>query len=157
MLSHVQLFGTHWTSLSGSSSLGFPRQEYWSGLSFPSPVDLLTQGSNPHHLCLLLWQVDSLPLGPPGKRWLFFMAIQLICNVVLVSSKQQNETVIHTHSSTLSYILSHVGHYRVLSRVPCRYSRSLVVMYFLYSSVYRTHAFSFSGFITIIYFDAQIS
>ena len=52
---------------------------------------------------------------------------------------------------------SHVGHYRVLSRVPCRYSRSLAVMYFLYSSVYRTHDFSFSGFITIIYFDAQIS
>ena len=26
-----------------------------------------TQGSNPHLLCLLHWQVDSLPLVPPGK------------------------------------------------------------------------------------------
>ncbi|KAB0352571.1 hypothetical protein FD754_017428, partial [Muntiacus muntjak] len=41
-------------------SKGFPRQEYWSGLSFPSPGLFLTQGSNP---CLLHWQVDSLPPG----------------------------------------------------------------------------------------------
>jgi len=27
----------------------------------------LTQGSNPHLLCLLHMQVDSLPLSPPGK------------------------------------------------------------------------------------------
>ena len=27
-------------SLPGSLSMGFPRQEYWSGLSFPSPGDL---------------------------------------------------------------------------------------------------------------------
>ena len=27
----------------------------------------LTQGSNPHFLCLLRWQVDFLPLTPPGK------------------------------------------------------------------------------------------
>ena len=26
-----------------------------------------SQGSNPHHLCLLLWQVSSLSLQPPGK------------------------------------------------------------------------------------------
>ena len=29
----------------------------------------LIQGSNPHLLCLLHWQVDSLPLVPPGKPW----------------------------------------------------------------------------------------
>ena len=31
-----------------------------------------TQGSNPHLLCLLLWQAGSLPLAPPGKHLLFF-------------------------------------------------------------------------------------
>ena len=41
--------------------MGFSRQEYWSGVPFPSPGDLLTQGSN---LCLLHWQADSLPLAP---------------------------------------------------------------------------------------------
>ena len=34
-------------SLPGSSAMGFSRQEYWSGLPFPSPEDLPTQGSNP--------------------------------------------------------------------------------------------------------------
>ena len=38
-------------------SMGFPRQEYWCGLPFPSPGALSTQGSNP---LLLHWQVDSL-------------------------------------------------------------------------------------------------
>ena len=41
-------------------SIGFSRQEYGSGLSFPSPGIFPTQGSN---LSLLHWQVDSLPLS----------------------------------------------------------------------------------------------
>ena len=32
----------------------------------------LTQGSNPHLLCLLCWQVGSLPLAPPGKPHSFY-------------------------------------------------------------------------------------
>ena len=47
---------THQASL----SMEFPRQEYWSGLPFPSPGDLLTQGSNPH---LLHWQADIFTTG----------------------------------------------------------------------------------------------
>ena len=39
-------------------SMGFPRQEYWSGLPFPSPLIFLTQGST---LPPALYQ-DSLPL-----------------------------------------------------------------------------------------------
>ena len=34
-------------SLPGSSAMGFSRQEYWSGVPFPSAEDLPTQGSNP--------------------------------------------------------------------------------------------------------------
>ena len=41
----------------------FTRQEYWSGL-FPSPEDLPNAGIN---LCLLHWQVDSLPLSHLGS------------------------------------------------------------------------------------------
>jgi len=54
-------------SLPGPLSMGFPRQEYWSGLPCPPPGDLPTQGRNLHLLCLLHWQVDSLLLAPPGK------------------------------------------------------------------------------------------
>ena len=45
-------------------SVGFYRQEYWSGLPFPSLEDPLTQGLN---LCLLHWQADSLPLLHVGS------------------------------------------------------------------------------------------
>ena len=46
-------------------SMGFPRQEYWSRLPFPSPGDLHDQG---WILGLLHWQVDSLPLHHNGKK-----------------------------------------------------------------------------------------
>ena len=46
-LSRVWLFLTPWTvAHQAPLSMGFPRQEYWSRLPFPSPGDLLTQGSN---------------------------------------------------------------------------------------------------------------
>ena len=42
----------------------FSRQEYWSGLPFPSPGDLPNPGMVPGSSVL---QVDSLPSEPPGK------------------------------------------------------------------------------------------
>ena len=48
MLSHVQLFATPWTvAQQASLPLGFPRQEYWSGLPFPSPEDIPGPGIEP--------------------------------------------------------------------------------------------------------------
>ena len=67
-LSRVWLFLTPWTvAHQAPLSMGFPRQEYWSRLPFPSPGDLLTQGSN---LGLLHWQVYSVPVSHvwgPGR------------------------------------------------------------------------------------------
>ena len=64
----VWLFATLWTVPNQAPlSMRFFRQEYWSGLPFPSPRDLHPQGL---HLCLLHflnWQVGSLPREPPGK------------------------------------------------------------------------------------------
>jgi len=52
--SHVRPFPTPWTvAHQGALSMGFPRQEYRSGLPCPPPGHLLTQGSNPHLLHLL--------------------------------------------------------------------------------------------------------
>ena len=48
-------------------SMGFSRQEYWSRLPCPPPGDLPNPGMKPVLLCLLHWQVGSLPLVPPGK------------------------------------------------------------------------------------------
>ena len=56
-LSHVQLFATPWTvTLQAPLSKGFSRQEYWSGLPFPSPGDLLDPGIKPGSPAL---QADS--------------------------------------------------------------------------------------------------
>ena len=47
-LSHVRLFATPWTvAYQASPSMGFFRQEYWSGLPFPSPRDLPDPGIEP--------------------------------------------------------------------------------------------------------------
>ena len=59
-LSHIRLFATPWiVALQAPLSMGFPRQEYWSGCPFLIQGIFLTQGLN---LCLLHWQADSLPL-----------------------------------------------------------------------------------------------
>ena len=44
--------------------MGFPRQEYWSGLPFPSPGDLPNPGIEPRSPAL---QADSLPAEPHRK------------------------------------------------------------------------------------------
>ena len=64
-LSHVQLFATPGTVASQTlPSMGFSRQEYWSGLPFPSPGDIPDPGIKPVSPAL---QADSLPSEPPGK------------------------------------------------------------------------------------------
>ena len=45
-------------------SMGFSRQEYRSGLPFPSPGDLPKPGIEPGSPAL---QTDALPAEPPGK------------------------------------------------------------------------------------------
>ena len=63
-LSRVQLFATSWTvAYQASPSMGLSRQEYWSGLPFPSPGDLPDPGIKPRSLTL---QADSLPLSHRG-------------------------------------------------------------------------------------------
>ena len=64
-LSRVWLFATPWTvSYQAPPSMGFSRQECWSGLPFPSPGDLPDPGIEPRSPTL---QADALPSDPPGK------------------------------------------------------------------------------------------
>ena len=83
-LSRVRLFATPWTvAHQASPSMGFSRQEYWSGLSFPSPGDLLHPGIEPRSLAL---QADALPSEPQGI------------------AKVSVAVCIHTHTHTHIYI-----------------------------------------------------
>ena len=48
LLSRVRLFATPWTvAYQALPSMGFSRQEYWSGVPFPSPEDLPDPGIEP--------------------------------------------------------------------------------------------------------------
>ena len=48
-----------------SLAMGFPRQDYWRGLSFPSPGNLPNQGTESTSPA---WQADSLPLSHQGSH-----------------------------------------------------------------------------------------
>ena len=63
--SRVQLSVTTWTvTCQALLSMEFSRQEYWSGLPFPSPGELPNPGIKPESPAL---QADSLPSEPRGK------------------------------------------------------------------------------------------
>ena len=65
-LSRVRLFATLWTvAYQAPLSVGFSRQEYWSGLPFPSPGDLPNPGVEPGSPAL---QADALSSEPPGNK-----------------------------------------------------------------------------------------
>ena len=66
--SHVPLFATLWTMAHQAPlSMGFSRQEYWSGLSCPPPGDLPDPGIKPTSLESLVLTSRFLPLAPPGN------------------------------------------------------------------------------------------
>ena len=67
------LFATPWTLAHQSPlSMEFSRQEYRSGLVFPSPGDLPDLGAEPRFPAL---QADSLPSEPPGKPlWIHWLS-----------------------------------------------------------------------------------
>ena len=61
------IFVTPWTAdLQAPLSMGSSRQEYWSGLTFPSPGDLPDLGIEPQSPAL---QAHSLPTELPGKPY----------------------------------------------------------------------------------------
>ena len=64
----VQLFPTLWTvSHQAPLSMGFSRQEYWNGLSFPSPEDLPNPGIEPASPVTHVLLKDSLLTTEPPE------------------------------------------------------------------------------------------
>ena len=67
-LSSIQLLATPWTIVHQSLlSMGFSRQEYWSGWPCPSPWDLPDSGIKPTSSESPALQVNSLPTEPPEE------------------------------------------------------------------------------------------
>jgi len=75
-------FATPWTvALQAPWCVGFPRQEYWSGLPFPSPGDLPHPGIEPGSLAL---QVDSLPLEPDQRARCIYASLWVLWSVAVI-------------------------------------------------------------------------
>ena len=73
-LGRARLSATPWTAArQAPRSTKFSRQEYWSGLPFPSPGDLFNPRIEPGSLAS---QADSLPSEPPGKSDGTFSSVQ---------------------------------------------------------------------------------
>ena len=88
VLSHVQFFVTPWAiAYQAPLSMEFSRQEFGAGWHFLLWGIFLTKGSNSCLLCLLLWQVDSLPLSHLGSLY--------VCLVIYM--------YIYTRIHTLTY------------------------------------------------------
>ena len=108
-LSRVWLFATAWTvAYKASLSIGFSRQEYWSGLPFPSPGYLPNPGIEPRSPAL---QAGALTSEPQGKLYIYIYAL-------------------------FFGFPSHLNHQRAVSRVSVLHVRFSLVSYFIHSSVY---------------------
>ena len=68
-------------------SMKFSRQEYWSGLPFPPPGDLLNSGTEARSLAL---QADSLPSEPSGKPHVGSVLYKLSFYHKLIKCNQKN-------------------------------------------------------------------
>ena len=62
-------------------SMGFPRQEYWGGLPFPSPGDLPNPGIEPVSPTHPALAGEFLTTEPPGKLYMTYISEALIYTV----------------------------------------------------------------------------
>ena len=75
-LCRVQLFGAPWTiACQAPLPMGFSKQEYWSGLPFPSPGDFPDRGFEPMSPALVGGFFTTVP---PGFLWQLFRFYSLI-------------------------------------------------------------------------------
>ena len=97
-LSHVRLFATPWSvAHQAPLSMGFSRQEYWSGLPFPSTGDLPDPGIEPGSPAL---QTDALPSEPRQGDLNFKL------NLKFINSIYSNESICYFILPVLAFIAS---------------------------------------------------
>ena len=68
LLGHVRFFATQWAiDHQAPVNMGFSRQEYWSGLPFPSPGDLPDSGIEPKGPLIPALAGGFFTIEPPAK------------------------------------------------------------------------------------------
>ena len=112
----------------------FSRQEYWSGLSFPSPGDLPDSGIKLGSPSL---QVDALPSEPPGNPIMYnIQSIQIITLwTVKIKSHHLNKTKSQVFASFLSSHIVLMPEIMVRNCIPDNQSRNRYIKVCLYISM----------------------
>ena len=95
--SGVSNSATAWTvGHQAPASMGFPRQEYWNGLPFPSPGDLPDLEIKPWSPAL---QADTLTSEPPGSHKTQYSILQLVKHIFFLIPLHCNMwPSLHCHS-----------------------------------------------------------
>ena len=102
-LSRVRLFATSWTvAYQAPPSMGFSRQEYWSGLPFPSPGDLPDPGIEPGSPA---FQADALT-SEPEVTYLNFMSLSCVQLFVTPQTAAHQASLSITSSWSLLKLMS---------------------------------------------------
>ena len=102
-LSHVPLFATPWTAAHQAPlSLGFSRQEFWSGLPFPSPVCESEKGKEVVQSCPTL--SDPMDCSLPGSSVHGIFQARVLEWVAMPSSRGSSRPRDQTHVSCSAYI-----------------------------------------------------
>ena len=84
-LSHSQIFAKLWIpARQAPLSMGFSRQEYWSGLPFPPPEDLPDPGIEPESPVFPTLQADSLPADVSRKKIFSLLFLSLMLKILIV-------------------------------------------------------------------------
>ena len=87
--SHAWLFETLWTvACQASLSMGFSKQESWSGLPCPPPEDLSYPGTKPSSPAAPELQVDSLPLSHQGNPYMLLFSRSVMSDSLWIHGLQ---------------------------------------------------------------------
>ena len=105
-------FLTLWTiAHQAPLSMGFSRQEYWSGLPIPSPGDLPNPGMEPVSPVTSALQTDSLPAEPLGKPQtrvsVQFSSVAQLCPT-LCDTMNRSTPGLPVHHQLLEFTQTHV-------------------------------------------------
>ena len=99
----------------GSLSRGFPRQEYWSGLPFPTPGDLPHRGIEPNSFPSPAQSDGCLPVCHLGSSVKGRVMVKSVFIVVVVTRRHMQDEAtskyilyIHTHTHTHTHRVTYI-------------------------------------------------
>ena len=124
LLSRVWLFATPWTvAYQASPSMGFSRQEYWSGSRFPSPGDLPDPGMEPRYR---VFQADTLTSEPPGKPFKGLVPLLLLKEK---GKKKKKNPVARFYQKTTRAVVWRDNVLQISKMQICNWSDGLLLIY----------------------------